>query len=247
MFKTLLMERAGAMGLGITAEQAGQFERYHALLTGANARMNLTRVPDDAREAIDRNYLDCAAVLAGGTAEPGGFPHAGRAVDVGSGAGLPGIPLAILLPDTHFTLIDALGKRVAFLNAVIDELGLNAEALHLRAEDAARRPELRERFDIAVARAVAPMNVLCEYLLPLVKVGGRALALKGPGLEDELRGAEGAMALLGGRLERVQPLPIPGRDWDHRAAWIAKVAPTPERYPRRAGLAEKRPLGESNR
>lgn len=236
MFTTLLIDRAAAMGIAMTRAQAEQFERYHALLTEANARMNLTRVPDDAPEAIDRNYLDCAAVLAGG------FPAVETAVDVGSGAGFPGIVLSILLPGTRFTLIDALGKRVAFLSAVIDALGLNAEALHLRAEDAARRPELRERFDLATARAVAPMNVLCEYLMPFVKPGGRALALKGPGLEEELRQAENALAVLGGRLERIQPLPVPGRDWDHRAAWIIKTAPTPDRYPRRAGVAEKRPL-----
>lgn len=236
-FTETLLARASAMGLAMTGAQAKQFERYHALLAGANARMNLTRVPDDPAEAIDRNYLDCAAVLAGGV------PDAGTAVDVGSGAGFPGVPLSILMPETRFALIDALGKRVAFLNEVIEELGLNAEALHLRAEDAARKPELRERFDLAFARAVAPMNVLCEYLLPLARVGGRMVALKGPGLDDELRDAETAMALLGGRLERVQPLPIPGRDWDHRAAWIEKVAPTPDKYPRRAGIAGKRPLG----
>ena len=236
MFKTILLAHAQAMGLGLTDRQAAQFERYHALLTEANGRMNLTRVPEDPAEAIDRNYLDCAAVLAGG------FPSVERAVDVGSGAGFPGVPLSILLPDTHFVLIDALAKRVEFLKGVIDALGLNAEALHLRAEDAARKDELREAFDLAAARAVAPMNVLSEYLLPFVRVGGWALALKGPGLEDELSQAEAAIATLGGRLERVQPLPIPGRDWDHRAAWIAKAAPTPEKYPRRSGVVAKRPL-----
>ena len=236
MFKTTLLAHARAMGLVITEPQAAQFERYHALLTEANGRMNLTRVPEDPAEAIDRNYLDCAAVLAGD------FPSVERAVDVGSGAGFPGVPLAILLPDVRFTLIDALAKRVEFLKGVIDALGLNAEALHLRAEDAARKDELREAFDLATARAVAPMNVLSEYLLPFVRVGGWALALKGPGLEDELSQAEAAIATLGGRLERVQPLPIPGRDWDHRAAWIAKAAPTPEKYPRRSGVVEKRPL-----
>ena len=147
-----------------------------------------------------------------------------------------------MLPEVRFTLIDALGKRVAFLRTVIDRLGLNAGALHLRAEDAARQGALRERFDLAVARAVAPMNVLCEYLLPLVRVGGHMLALKGPGLEEELARAGSALDLLGGRLDRVQPLVIPGRDWDHRAAWIAKAVPTPEKYPRRAGVAEKKPL-----
>ena len=236
MLTSLLLERAAAMGIPMSQGQAGQFNIYHDMLVEANARMNLTRVPDDPAEAVDRNYLDCIAPLAGG------FPAVAAAVDVGSGAGFPGIPLAIMLPDTRFTLIDALGKRVEFLRDVIARLGLNAEALHLRAEDAARRDDLREGFDLAVARAVAPMNVLCEYLLPLVRVGGAMLALKGPGLDNELARAENALKLLGGEVERVQPLAIPGRDWNHRAAWIKKTAPTPEKYPRRAGAVEKRPL-----
>ena len=236
MFTTTLRARFSAAGIPVTEAQAAQFERYHAMLIEANGKMNLTRVPVDALEAIDRNYLDCACVLAGD------FPEAKTAVDVGSGAGFPGIPLAILRPGTRFTLIDALGKRVDFLNGVIEALGLNAEAVHLRAEDAARREDLRERFDLAMARAVAPMNVLSEYLLPFVRVGGHALALKGPGLDEELAQAEAAISLLGGRLLRTQPLPIPGRDWDHRAAWIEKIAPTPAKYPRKAGIVEKRPL-----
>ena len=236
MLKRIMLEGAEAMGIAMTEEQAAQFAEYHAMLTAANARMNLTRVPDDLREAADRNYLDCIAVLAGD------FPRVDTAVDVGSGAGFPGLPLAIMLPEVRFTLVDALGKRVEFLRSVIDALGLNAEAVHLRAEDAARKPELRERFDLAVARAVAPMNVLCEYLLPFVRVGGRMLALKGPGLEAELDEARPAIELLGGGEVRDVPLSIPGRDWDHRAAWIEKAAPTPDRYPRRAGMPEKKPL-----
>ena len=236
MLKTLLLERAAAMGIPMTGEQAGQFDIYHNMLVEANVRMNLTRVPDDTAEAVDRNYLDCIAPLAGG------FPAVAAAVDVGSGAGFPGIPLAIMLPDTRFTLIDALGKRVDFLRDVIARLGLNAGALHLRAEDAARQGVLREGFDLAVARAVAPMNVLCEYRLPLVKVGGYMMALKGPGLNGELKAADNALSLLGGTIERTQPLMIPGRDWNHTAAWIKKTAPTPEKYPRRAGTVEKRPL-----
>ena len=224
------------MGIPMSQGQVEQFNTYHEMLVETNARMNLTRVPEDPAEAVDRNYLDCVAPLAGG------FPAANTAVDVGSGAGFPGIPLAIMLPDIRFTLVDALGKRVDFLKTVIDRLGLNAEALHLRAEDAARRDDLREGFDLAVARAVAPMNVLCEYMLPLVRVGGKMLALKGPGLDEELAQAENALRLVGGELERVQPLAIPGRDWNHRAAWIAKTAPTPQKYPRRAGTVEKRPL-----
>ena len=236
MLENMLLEGAQAMGIAMTDAQAAQFARYHALLIAANARMNLTRVPDDLREAADRNYLDCIAPL------KHGLPKIETAVDVGSGAGFPGIPMSIMLPGVRFTLIDALGKRVDFLQGVIDELGLNARAVHLRAEDAARQPGLREAFDLAVARAVAPMNVLCEYLLPFVKTGGWALAMKGPGLDDELAEAESAIALLGGAVDRVSPCAIPGRDWDHRAAWIRKAAPTPEKYPRRAGLPEKRPL-----
>ena len=236
MLESRLLEQTTAMGLPMSRAQAEKFAAYHGMLVEANARMNLTRVPDDPVEAADRNYLDCVAVLAGN------FPAVETAVDVGSGAGFPGIPLSIMLPETRFTLIDAMGKRVDFLNAVIERLGLNARALHLRAEDAARRADMREAFDLATARAVAPMNVLCEYLLPLVKVGGYALALKGPGLDEELAGAGRAAALLGGRLARVQPLAIPGRDWDHRVAWLVKEAPTPDQYPRRPGMAEKRPL-----
>ena len=224
------------MGIPMSQGQVEQFNTYHEMLVEANARMNLTRVPEDPAEAVDRNYLDCIAPLAGG------FPAVAAAVDVGSGAGFPGIPLAIMLPDTRFTLIDALGKRVDFLRDVIARLGLNAGALHLRAEDAARQGVLREGFDLAVARAVAPMNVLCEYMLPLVKVGGYMLALKGPGLNGELKAADNALSLLGGTIERTQPLMIPGRDWNHTAAWIKKTAPTPEKYPRRAGTVEKRPL-----
>lgn len=236
MLTRILRERAAAMGIALSAAQAEQFEAYHALLSEANARMNLTRVPEDPGEAADRNYLDCIAPLAEG------FPSAETAADVGSGAGFPGVPLAIMLPQTRFTLIDALARRTEFLREIIERLGLNAEALHLRAEDAARRGDLRERFDLVTARAVAPMNVLCEYMLPLARVGGQALALKGPGLEGELAQAQNALATLGGELARVQPLTIPGRDWGHCAAWVNKIAPTPEKYPRRAGMAEKRPL-----
>lgn len=231
-----MLAGAAAMGVPMTEAQASRFAEYHARLAVANARMNLTRVPDDLREAADRNYLDCIAPLAHG------FPAAESAVDVGSGAGFPGIPLSIMLPGVRFTLLDAQAKRVDFLQSVIDALGLNAEAVHLRAEDAARSPSLRERFDLAAARAVAPMNVLAEYMLPFVRVGGRMLAMKGPSLEAELSEADAAVTLLGGEVERTLPTPIPGRDWDHRAVWVRKVRPTPDRFPRRAGLPEKRPI-----
>ena len=236
-FTKAMLERAAAAGIPLDAAQAEKFETYHRMLIEANARFNLTRVPDDEAEAIDRNYLDCIAPLAVG------FPAAHASlIDVGSGAGFPGIPLAICLPETNIVLMDSLGKRVEFLESVIEVLHLNARAVHLRAEDGARKPEYREAFDLATARAVAPLNLLCEYLLPFVKVGGQILALKGPGLDEEVAAAENALSILGGRFLRSDALPIPGRDWDHRAAWIEKVAPTSDKYPRKAGKPEKKPL-----
>ena len=233
----LLLRRAEAAGTPLTLEQAEKFEVYHRMLVEANARFNLTRVPDDAAEAVDRNYLDCIAPLKAGLPE-----GVARAIDVGSGAGFPGIPLAICLPEVRFVLLDSLGKRVEFLASVIDALGLNAEALHLRAEDGARRPQLRERFDLATARAVAPLNLLAEYLLPFVRVGGQMLCYKGPGLDAERAEAEFALQMLGGRFVRAEGVSIPGRDWNHCLAWIEKVSPTPEKYPRKSGKPEKSPL-----
>lgn len=236
MLKNMMLDGAVAMGVSMTEAQAEKFEIYHNMLTAANRKVNLTRVPDDLREAADRNYLDCIAPL--GRA----FPSIKNAIDVGSGAGFPGIPLSIMLPDTHFVLLDSLGKRVAFLKEVIEALHLNAEAVHTRAEDGARKPELREQFDLATARAVAALNLLSEYLLPFVKPGGHMLALKGPSIDEEIQQAGYALGILGGKLDRIETLAIPGRDWDHRACWILKCKSTPGQYPRKAGLPERKPL-----
>ena len=232
--RELLKARLRVAGVAAEAEQAEKLAAFHSLLIEANARMNLTRVSADPAEAIDRNYLDSHAPLRH-------LSGAKTCVDVGSGAGFPGVPLAIFLPDTHFVLMDSLLKRVEFLRGVIRELSLNAEAVCLRAEEAGRG-DMRETFDAATARAVAPLNVLCELLLPLVRVGGKAVALKGPGAAAEAEAAQNALEALGGRLFAIEEVPIPGRDWAHTLAVLAKTAPTPEKYPRRAGVPEKRPL-----
>lgn len=232
----LTLRRAAQCGITLTQTQAEKFVRYHEMLVKANRQFNLTRIGEDYAEALDRNYIDCILPLRG-------FPEGVQSViDVGSGAGFPGIPLSICREDIHFVLMDSLGKRVEFLNGVIAELQLNAEAVHLRAEDGARKAEYREKFDIATARAVAALNLLSEYLLPFVKVGGTMMALKGPTLHEELAQAENALNLLGGKFVREDEAAIPGRDWDHRIAWIEKIAPTPEKYPRKAGKPEKKPL-----
>lgn len=232
-----MLKRAAEAGICLNDEQAAKFEAYHNMLMAANAKFNLTRVPEDISEAVDRNYLDCILPLKSGL--PKGIE---RIIDVGSGAGFPGIPLSICMPDVHFVLLDSLGKRVDFLQSVIAALGLNAEAVHARAEDAARRADLREQFDLATARAVASLNLLSEYLLPFVKPGGWMLALKGPGLDDEIANASRALDALGARFHHADHLILPDRDWDHRAAWIEKIAPTADKYPRRAGVPEKKPL-----
>ena len=237
MLKNMMLESARAMGIAMTETQAEQFAKYHEMLVEANRQFNLTRVPDELREAVDRNYLDCISPLAHG------FPaDAKNLIDVGSGAGFPGIPLSIMLPDVHVVMVDALDKRVKFLKSVIEELGLNAEAVHSRAEDAAKKPELREQFDIATARAVASLNLLSEYLLPFVRVGGHMMALKGPSLDDELAESAYAFEVLGGRPAHTENVEIPGRDWQHKIAYIEKTAPTPAKYPRKPGMPEKKPL-----
>lgn len=167
-----MLERLGRSSLPCEADMADKLCAFHALLVQANARMNLTRVSDDPDEAIDRNYLDSLAPLEL-------VRGAQSCVDVGSGAGFPGIPLSIFLPQTRFVLLEAQARRVEFLREAICRLRLNAEAVCMRAEDAARAP-WREAFDCAVSRAVAPLRVLCELTLPLVRVGGRVVALQRP-------------------------------------------------------------------
>lgn len=235
MIGKLLAERAAALGIAVSPAQAEQFARYHAMLVEANARMNLTRVPDDPIEAVDRNYLDCIAVLAGD------FPAAATAIDVGSGAGFPGLALKVAEPSLSLTLLDSLDKRVRFLQELSGKLGFeDVVCLHARAEEA---PEaLRGQFDVAASRAVARLNLLCELCLPFVKVGGLFLAMKGPGAEEEAEEAAKAIALLGGKLERVAVYPIPGTDTRHSVVMIRKVRETPKKYPRRWAQIKKQPL-----
>jgi len=233
--KKYLIEKAALMGIEMTKTQAEQFEAYNSLIYAINGDMNLTRVENEVGEVCDRNYLDSLTALKYIT-------NAKTLVDVGSGAGFPGIPLAIMRPDISITLLDALSKRVDFLNNVIKQLGLNAVAVHMRSEDAAKKAEYRDAFDVATARAVADMRVLSEWLLPFVKVGGRMVALKGPGVEEELAGSDFALEKLCGRVLTVDNADIPNRDWQHKIALIEKTAPTPAGFPRKAGMAEKRPL-----
>lgn len=238
-FCKLLAEGAGKMGVFLPDAAVATLGRFQVLLLEANRAMNLTRVPDDPREAVWRNYLDSLSPLC----VPGLLDGAQTLADAGTGAGFPGLPLAVARPDLQVTLIDSLGKRVKFLEDAARTLGItNVRCVHARAEDAGRVPSLRDAFDAVTARALAPLNVLTELALPLVKPGGVLLAYKGPGLDEELPQAQNALVKLGGRVREVFPVAFPDCDWDHRLLAIEKTGKTPAAYPRKAGEPGRKPL-----
>ncbi len=226
--------RAGLRELGLNEAKAEPLEAFARLVLEKNRVMNLTAITDDA-EFARLHLLDSAALLT-----LAGFDGK-SVVDVGTGAGFPGVPLRILCPGAHVTLLDATGKRVDFLREACGALTLDGvEFVHARAEEfAAQR---RESFDFAVSRAVAGLNVLCELCLPLVRVGGQFLAMKSTGSDAELEGAMDAVEALGGRLADVADYPIPGSDVTHRVVVIDKVSPSPAKYPRAFGKIKKSPL-----
>ncbi len=234
-----LSARLTACGIPHDGELPARLLRYHELLLDWNTRMDLTAVTDED-EMIDKHYVDSLSALA----VPGLIPESGSLIDVGTGAGFPGMPLAMARPDLKVTLMDAQQKRLNFLQAVIDDLGVrNVTLVHARAEDGAQFPNHREKYDLAVARAVASLAVLSEYLLPYVRVGGKALCWKGPALIDELPQGRKAAFLLGGKVQEPIPVTFPGRDWQHLLLPISKTAKTARQYPRKAGTPGKSPLG----
>ena len=224
------------------ARTAERIARYHAMLADWNTRMNLTG-DTDFDTSLDRHYTDCLAPLVNREL----FPEGASMIDVGSGAGFPGLPLAIARPDMKVTLLDSLMKRINFLDAVVKELGLaNVKLVHSRAEDGGRDIKLREQYDIAVARAVAPLPVLCELLLPFVKVGGRMVCYKGPAADEELQAGAKAARMLGGSALEIIPVTIPNQpEWQHCLITCEKKVKTVRQYPRKAGTPSRSPLGVS--
>lgn len=228
------------LGIDCDSRTSQRIVRYHELLADWNTRMNLTG-DTDFDTSLDRHYADCLAPLKHGEL----FPRGASLIDVGSGAGFPGIPLAIARPDLQVTLLDSLMKRIHFLSAVVEELGLeNVRLIHSRAEDGGRDAKLREQFDIAVARAVAPLPVLCELLLPFVKVGGRMNCYKGPSALEELEAGRKAAHILGaGEVQNI-PVALPTQpEWQHCILTCEKKVKTVRQYPRKAGTPSREPLG----
>lgn len=234
---SLLLESAQALGIPLSETQTDQFMQYLSLLLEWNEKMNLTAITDPV-EVVQKHFIDCISVL----------PHLNlkggeTIIDVGTGAGFPGVPLKIASPALQVTLLDALQKRLTFLDTLTQSLQLSDVTLvHSRAEDGGQNPQLREQFDLCVSRAVANLAVLLEYCLPFVKVGGRLAALKGPDAAQEIAQAENALQTLGGKVTAVIPITIPHTDLQHQLVLVEKVAPTPQRYPRKAGKISKKPL-----
>lgn len=229
--------RAGldSMQIAYAPQALAQLEAYFSLLLQANATMNLTAITDPD-EAVPLHFLDSASLLRQPWLQPGM-----RCVDVGAGAGFPGLVLAILRPDASFTLMDALRKRVDFLSRTAEQLGLrNVRALHLRAEDAGRQKAHREQYDMALARAVASLPILCEYCLPLLRLGGQMVAYKGPQGREEALQAQRAYRVLGAEPPSLHDALVPGRQ--HVLIHAVKRKPTPAKYPRKAGLPQRQPL-----
>ncbi len=235
-YRETLKEAGNAAGFTLSEKQLDQFTRYAEMLLETNKSLNLTAITDPEEVAV-KHMVDSLLVY-----DPERF-HNHTIVDVGTGAGFPGLPLKIYDPGMRVTLIDSLQKRLNFLEQVVKDLGLGqVRCTHARAEDAGKDPALREKFDVAVARAVAALPVLAEYCLPLVRVGGVFYAMKGSRYQEEVDAAHHAGEVLGGKITEVRPVQLPGLTDQRAIITIEKVRPTPKQYPRKAGTAVKKPL-----
>ena len=225
------------LGIQLSSAQLSVLKRYEEELIEWNRQVNLTAIDHPEKIRI-KHFLDSLTCLKAMRDTP-----MDRVVDVGAGAGFPGLPLKIVCPPMRLTLVESVGKKASFCQHVVDTLGLeNVTVLAERAEVVGTLPEHRERYDWALARAVAALPVLAEYLLPLVQIGGRVLAMKGESGPAEAHASERAFQLLGGHLRQLLPVTLPGVEEQRYLVVIDKVAATPDRFPRRVGIPSKRPL-----
>ncbi|WP_243136880.1 16S rRNA (guanine(527)-N(7))-methyltransferase RsmG [Alkaliphilus serpentinus] len=225
------------LGIDLNENQMNQFMIYKNLLLEWNEKMNLTAIEDE-RDIVIKHFIDSISCL-----KVKGFDKINRLIDVGTGAGFPGIPIKIMEPNIELTLLDALNKRVTFLKEVCKETSLvKVDFLHGRAEDFGRLDDFRESYDAAVSRAVASLNVLVEYCMPFIKVGGIFICQKGPQVEDEMASSKKAIEVLGGKVVEKLEISLPLSDIKHKIVVIEKVKPTPTKYPRKAGKPTKSPI-----
>ena len=227
-------KRALEINVELNEKKIKQFNLYKELLKQWNEKMNLTAITED-NEIMIKHFIDSLTIIQY-------VEDNSKIIDVGTGAGFPGIPLKIANESINLTLMDSLNKRLIFLDEVKKTLELNnVEMLHGRAEDIGKMEKYREKYDVVTARAVANMAVLLEYCLPLVKVGGRFICMKGNNLEDELE-YEKALKTFGGEIEKVEKICLPGTEIERNIIVIKKVMKTPKQYPRKAGVPTKKPI-----
>lgn len=233
---TQFVKDLSALHIELSNKQIEQFLKYYEMLVEQNKVMNLTAITE-YDEVLKKHFVDSLSLV-----NAIDLTQNLTLIDVGTGAGFPGIPLKIAFPDLSITLLDSLNKRVNFLNSVIGELGLKQiEAIHGRAEDAAKS-DLREHFDLCVSRAVANLSTLSEYCLPFVKIGGRFISYKSEKIAQEKSEAEKAISILGGKILEEQSFTLPDSDIYRNLFIIEKIKNTPKKYPRKAGLPGKEPL-----
>ena len=233
-----LKRKSEALNIVLNEKQLAMFETYYEMLVEKNKVMNLTAITEK-NEVIDKHFIDSISLKkAMDVTKPV------KVLDLGTGAGFPGIPLKIAYPNLQVTLLDSLNKRIKFLQEVIEELSLEGiDAIHGRAEDYAKQSGYREQFDICVSRAVANLATLSEYCLPYVKQGGCFISYKSGAVQEELEQSKKAIKELGGRVKEVIPFVLPDTDIERTFVVIEKVKQTPRKYPRKAGLPSKEPIG----
>ena len=229
--------KASELGIELSDKQLEQFRQYYEMLVEKNKVMNLTAITE-WDEVIDKHFIDSISLIK--ACDLSGEKYV---LDLGCGAGFPGIPLKIAFPNLKMVLLDSLNKRILFLKDVIETLGLeNIDALHGRAEDYARKPEYREQFDYCVSRAVANLTTLSEYCIPYVKEGGSFISYKSGKVKEEVKEVKTALFLLGGKMDEMVTFELPETDMERIFVKIKKEKKTPKKYPRKAGLPGKEPL-----
>lgn len=232
-FSNELKEKLKLINIKLEDKQIEEFYNYMNLLLEWNERINLTAITEPI-EVILKHFVDSATIIKY-------IEDNNKIVDVGTGAGFPGIPLNIINSKASYTLVDSLNKRINFLNEVINSLQLNnINTIHSRIEDFGRNN--KERFDIATSRAVASLNILLEYLLPLVKIGGICICMKGSNVKEEIENASKALEILGGKIEKVEKIILPDSDIERNIVIVKKVKSAPSKYPRKAGIPTKDPI-----
>lgn len=235
--REVLKNGALSYNINLSQEQVDQFIIYKDLLKSWNEKINLTAITDDM-EIIKKHFIDSISIVKSGVLKEGM-----SLIDVGTGAGFPGIPIKIIMPGIRVVLLDSLNKRITYLNEVIKELKLkDIEAIHGRAEEFSKNDKYREKFDISTARAVANLSVLSEYCIPYVKVKGYFIAMKGPSIDEEIQSGKNAIGTLGGKFVEIVKTEIPGEDFNHNILIVEKTSKTEGKYPRKYAQIEKKPI-----